>query len=119
MIMAIAIVAMTSIIPLTTTPQIAKAETYCSQTYLTQQERYNCGYNRGYLEAQRDWNLNRGEDNSCPHMTEHTPEYCNGYQGLDSVHTGTIIDKTKKVTTLLVSKEIREDSKLLIYTFYR
>jgi nucleotide-binding universal stress UspA family protein len=26
-----------------------------------------------------NWNLNRGEDNSCPHATEHTPEYCNGY----------------------------------------
>jgi hypothetical protein len=64
--------------------QIAKAETYCSQTYLTQQERYNCGYIRGYLDAQRDWNLHRippesGGDNSCPHATEHTPEFCNGY----------------------------------------
>ena len=51
----------------------------CSHTDLTQNERYNCGYNKGYVDAQRDWNLNRGEDNSCPHATEHTPEYCNGY----------------------------------------
>jgi hypothetical protein len=65
--------------------QTAKAYTDCSQTYLTQNERYNCGYNRGYLDAQRDWNLHRfppqsGGDNSCPHATEHTPEYCNGYE---------------------------------------
>ncbi len=62
-----------------------KTATNCSQTYLTQQERYNCGYNHGYLDAQRDWNLQRfppesGGDNSCPYATEHTLEYCNGYQ---------------------------------------
>ena len=66
-------------------PQIAKANTDCSQTYLTQNERYNCGYNRGYLEAQRDWNLHRippgsGGNNSCPQAKKHTPEYCNGYE---------------------------------------
>jgi hypothetical protein len=65
--------------------QIAKAGTYCSQTYLTQQERYTCGYNHGYLDAQTDWNYDRfppesGGDNSCPHATEHTPENCSGYQ---------------------------------------
>jgi hypothetical protein len=60
-------------------PQIAKAETDCSRTDLTQDERYTCGYNHGYLDAQTDWNLNRGEDNSCPHATEQTPEYSNGY----------------------------------------
>src|SRR5215469_1495736 len=59
--------------------QTQTAPTYCSQTYLTQHERYNCGYNRGYLDAQTDWNLNRVEDNSCPRATEHTPEFCNGY----------------------------------------
>ena len=66
-------------------PQIAKANTDCSQTYLTQNERYNCGYNRGYLDAQRDLNLHRfppgsGGDNSCPQAKKHTPEYCNGYE---------------------------------------
>jgi hypothetical protein len=66
-------------------PQIAKANTDCSQTYPTQNERYNCGYNRGYLDAQRDWNLHRfppgsGGDNSCPQAKKHTPEYCNGYE---------------------------------------
>src|SRR5262249_3524377 len=29
-------------------PQIAKAETDCSRTDLTQAERYTCGYNHGY-----------------------------------------------------------------------
>jgi hypothetical protein len=84
-IMAIAIASMTATIPVITMPQIAKADTDCSQTYLTQQEKYNCGYNRGYLDAQRDWNLHRfppgsGGDNSCPHAKEHTLKYCNGYQ---------------------------------------
>ncbi len=75
-IMAIAIASMTATIPVITMPQIAKADTDCSQTYLTQQEKYNCGYNRGYLDAQRDWNLHRFPpgsrgDNSCPHAKEH------------------------------------------------
>jgi hypothetical protein len=66
-------------------PQIAKAETDCSQTNLTQNERYNCGYNKGYVDAHRDWNSQRwtpssGGDNTCPHAKEHTFEYCNGYQ---------------------------------------
>jgi hypothetical protein len=84
-IMAVAIAAMTATLPVITMSQIAKAETYSSQTYLTQQQRYTCGYNRGYLDAQRDWNLHRfpsesGGDNSCPQAKEHRTEYCNGYQ---------------------------------------
>jgi hypothetical protein len=75
---------MMAMIPAMTMAQIAKAYMDCSRP-ATQDERYTCGYNHGYLDAQRDWNLHRfppesGGNNSCPHMTEHTPEYCNGYQ---------------------------------------
>jgi hypothetical protein len=63
----------------------SSSSTDCSRTNLTQNERYNCGYDHGYLDAQRDWNLDRfppssGGDNSCPRANTHTPEYCNGYQ---------------------------------------
>jgi hypothetical protein len=40
--------AMVATIPVTTM-QTAKAYTYCSRTFLTQDERYKCGYNHGYL----------------------------------------------------------------------
>jgi hypothetical protein len=77
--------AMVTTIPVMTVQQTAKAYTYCSQTFLTQDERYKCGYNHGYLDAQRDWNSQRwtpssGGDSSCPHAKGHTFEYCNGYQ---------------------------------------
>jgi tetratricopeptide (TPR) repeat protein len=76
-------------------PQIAKAEMDCSRTDLTQDERYTCGYNHGYLDAQTDWNLNRGEDNSCPDATEHTPEYCNGYAKGYTYEWNTLISTTQ------------------------
>jgi hypothetical protein len=68
-----------------TMQQTAKAYKYCSRTFLTQDERYKCGYNNGYLDAQRDWNSQRwtpssGGDSSCPRAKGHTFEYCNGYQ---------------------------------------
>jgi hypothetical protein len=77
--------AMVATIPVTTMQQTAKAYTYCSRTFLTQEERYKCGYNHGYLDAQRDWNSQRwtpssGGDSSCPRAKGHTFEYCNGYQ---------------------------------------
>jgi hypothetical protein len=78
-----------------TETQIAKAETNCSRTDLTQAERYTCGYNHGYLDAQTDWNLNRGEDNSCPHATEHTLEYCNGYAKGYTYEWNTLISTTE------------------------
>jgi hypothetical protein len=76
---------MTSTIPLITVPKIAKAETACSQTNLTQNERYTCRYNKGYVDAHRDWNSqlwtpSSGGDNTCPHAKQDTFEYCNGYQ---------------------------------------
>jgi hypothetical protein len=46
--------AMAATIPVTTMQQTAKAYTYCSRTFLTQDERYKCGYNHGYIDAQRD-----------------------------------------------------------------
>ena len=65
-------------------PQIAKSYLDCSATYLTQQERQTCGYNHGYLDAQRDWNLHKfppgsGGDDSCPPNHHYSLEYCNGY----------------------------------------
>jgi hypothetical protein len=83
-VMAIVIAAMMAMMPVMTSLQIAKAYVDCSRP-VTQEDRYVCGYNRGYLDAHRDWNLHRfppesGRDNSCPHAKKHTPEYCNGYQ---------------------------------------
>ncbi|MGB6527819.1 MAG: hypothetical protein WBF33_06900 [Candidatus Nitrosopolaris sp.] len=62
---------MVATIPVMTIQQTAKAYTYCSRTFLAQDERYKCGYNHGYLDAQRDWNSRRwtpssGGDSSCP-----------------------------------------------------
>jgi Flp pilus assembly protein TadD len=81
-------------------PQIANSETDCSRTDLTQYERYTCGYNHGYLDAHRDWNLHRfppqsGGDSSCPHATEHTPEYCNGYAKGYTYQWNTLISTTQ------------------------
>jgi hypothetical protein len=77
-----------------------QTETDCSRTDLTQQERYTCGYIHGYEDAQTDWNLHRfppdsGGDNSCPHVTEHTPGYCNGYAKGYTYEWNTLISTTQ------------------------
>ncbi|MFZ0512522.1 MAG: hypothetical protein WAM14_13020 [Candidatus Nitrosopolaris sp.] len=57
-LMATTIAAMMTTVPVITMPQIAKAYLDCSLP-LTQDDRYYCGYNQGYIDAQRDWNSQR------------------------------------------------------------
>jgi hypothetical protein len=71
MLVIMASAAMTATIPAITTPEILSAYLGCSHPP-TQEDRYNCAYSHGYLDAKRDWNLlllriiNIEEYNSCP-----------------------------------------------------